>query len=60
MEKLKKLIQPQRRQRQEKTAMDREPVIPTGGFQHWAVAFIVCNFNVDVGPEASVECTHCM
>ncbi|KAF2711431.1 hypothetical protein K504DRAFT_475286 [Pleomassaria siparia CBS 279.74] len=24
---------------------------PTTGFHHWAIAFIVCNFNVDVGPE---------
>ncbi|OCK81219.1 hypothetical protein K432DRAFT_296062 [Lepidopterella palustris CBS 459.81] len=23
-------------------------------FRHWAVAFIVCNFNVDVGPEIEV------
>ncbi|KAL5118429.1 hypothetical protein ACEQ8H_003605 [Pleosporales sp. CAS-2024a] len=24
---------------------------PPGAFHHWAVAFLVCNFNVDVGPE---------
>jgi hypothetical protein len=38
MEKLKKLVSPHRRTRQEKEMMDREPVIPGGGFQHWAVA----------------------
>jgi hypothetical protein len=37
MDKLKKIISPHRRSRQEKE-MAREPVIPTGGFQHWAVA----------------------
>ncbi|KAF2115235.1 hypothetical protein BDV96DRAFT_492858 [Lophiotrema nucula] len=26
----------------------------SGNFQHWAVAFIVCNFNVDVGPEIEI------
>jgi hypothetical protein len=40
MEKLKKIVNPHRRSRQEKEMkeMDRDPVIPTGGFQHWAVA----------------------
>jgi len=28
--------------------------IATGGFKHWAVAFIVCNFNVDIGPEIEI------
>ncbi|KAF2661820.1 hypothetical protein K491DRAFT_710645 [Lophiostoma macrostomum CBS 122681] len=23
-------------------------------FQHWAVAFLVCNFNVDIGPEVEI------
>ncbi|KAF2012157.1 DUF1630-domain-containing protein [Aaosphaeria arxii CBS 175.79] len=23
-------------------------------FQHWAVAFVVCNFNVDIGPEVEI------
>ncbi|RYO53422.1 hypothetical protein AA0116_g10822 [Alternaria tenuissima] len=35
----------------------REPKvspIATGGFKHWAVAFIVCNFNVDIGPEIEI------
>ncbi|EMD66344.1 hypothetical protein GGP41_006232 [Bipolaris sorokiniana] len=35
----------------------REPKlspIATGGFRHWAVAFIVCNFNVDIGPEIEI------
>ncbi|KAF2639961.1 hypothetical protein P280DRAFT_469703 [Massarina eburnea CBS 473.64] len=27
---------------------------PATGFQHWAVAFVVCNFNVDVGPEVEI------
>jgi hypothetical protein len=39
MEKLKKIINPHRRSRQEKEmGMSRDPVIPAGGFQHWAVA----------------------
>ncbi|KAF2477994.1 DUF1630-domain-containing protein [Lindgomyces ingoldianus] len=25
-----------------------------GHFQHWAIAFIVCNFNVDIGPEIEI------
>ncbi|KAF2267389.1 hypothetical protein CC78DRAFT_512008 [Lojkania enalia] len=25
-------------------------------FQRWAVAFVVCNFNVDVGPEVEILC----
>ena len=37
MEKLKKIVNPHRRSRQEKD-MSKDPVIPTGGFQHWAVA----------------------
>jgi len=34
--------------------MDRDPVIPAGGFRNWSIAFIVCNFNVDVGPEIEI------
>ncbi|KAF2807881.1 uncharacterized protein BDZ99DRAFT_67964 [Mytilinidion resinicola] len=47
MEKLKnKLLQHHRRSRQ---------VTPTpNNFRQWAVAFIVCNFNVDVGPEIEI------
>lgn len=51
MEKLKtKILHPHRRARQaanEDTKQDSGS--PLTGFQHWAVAFIVCNFNVDVG-----------
>lgn len=56
MEKLKnKLLHPHRRTRQEKEKdMESDPAVPTGGFQHWAVAFIVCNFNVDIGPEIEI------
>ncbi|KAL6157356.1 hypothetical protein ACJQWK_06509 [Exserohilum turcicum] len=59
MEKLKnKLLAPHRRDRRDDD-MDRlrEPKlspIATGGFKHWAVAFIVCNFNVDIGPEIEI------
>ncbi|KAJ4375315.1 hypothetical protein N0V83_002401 [Neocucurbitaria cava] len=54
MEKLKsKFLPSHRRPRQEKE-MEKEPAVRTGGFQHWAIAFIVCNFNVDVGPEIEI------
>ncbi|USP80024.1 hypothetical protein yc1106_07298 [Curvularia clavata] len=59
MHKLKnKLLAPHRRDRRQDD-MDklREPKlspIATGGFKHWAVAFIVCNFNVDIGPEIEI------
>ncbi|CBX94258.1 hypothetical protein LEMA_P122370.1 [Plenodomus lingam JN3] len=60
MEKIKnKLFQARRHSRQEKKEgidhiMERSRAqdlinFNAGGFQHWAVAFIVCNFNVDVG-----------
>ncbi|KAF2878136.1 hypothetical protein BDV95DRAFT_556789 [Massariosphaeria phaeospora] len=60
MEKLKnKVLHPHRRSRQpEATTATTTATSPTTtttqasvGFQHWAVAFIVCNFNVDIGPE---------
>lgn len=39
MEKLKKMIHPHRRSKPEKEMeRDLDPIIPTGGFQHWAVA----------------------
>ncbi|KAF2455420.1 hypothetical protein BDY21DRAFT_289677 [Lineolata rhizophorae] len=46
MDKLKHVLHPHRASRQR--AVDR--------FRHWAVAFVVCNFNVDVGPE--IELVH--
>lgn len=32
------------------------PTAPTSAnhFHHWAVAFVVCNFNVDIGPEVEI------
>ncbi|KAL6707800.1 hypothetical protein ACN47E_003700 [Coniothyrium glycines] len=58
MEKLKhKLLHSRRRSRVETMEKLKEPRVSTihsGGFQHWAVAFIVCNFNVDVGPEVEI------
>jgi len=48
-----KFLKPHRRsQREEDMEKLKEPKvspIATGGFKHWAVAFIVCNFNVDIG-----------
>ncbi|CAN9398494.1 unnamed protein product [Alternaria alternata] len=53
-----KFLKPHRRsQREEDMEKLREPKvspIATGGFKHWAVAFIVCNFNVDIGPEIEI------
>lgn len=50
MQKLKKIVHPRRRSRQEKEMdrIDREPVVPTGGFQHWAVALYVFAHTVVV------------
>jgi len=44
MEKLKRIVQPRRASKQ--TAAN--------DFRHWALAFIVCNFNVDLGPEVEL------
>ncbi|KAF2083324.1 DUF1630-domain-containing protein [Saccharata proteae CBS 121410] len=41
MEKLKNVLHPRRNSQK----------FSTSSFRHWAVAFIVCDFNVDVGPE---------
>ncbi|PSN64383.1 hypothetical protein BS50DRAFT_498600 [Corynespora cassiicola Philippines] len=35
--------------------METRIIAPSTGFQNWAVAFIVCNFNVDIaGPEIEI------
>ncbi|KAH9864640.1 hypothetical protein J1614_010575 [Plenodomus biglobosus] len=63
MDKFKnRLFQSRRRSRQEKgidhvmeKSRAQDLVNSAGaGFHHWAVAFIVCNFNVDVGPEIEI------
>lgn len=59
MEKLKnKILHPKRRSRQPEDAREdsavEHPVASPSGFQDWAVAFMVCNFNVDVGPEIEI------
>ncbi|KAF2007903.1 DUF1630-domain-containing protein [Amniculicola lignicola CBS 123094] len=51
MEKLKNKLNPHRRLRPPETMPAAKP---TDHFQHWAVAFVVCNFNVDVGPEVEI------
>ncbi|KAF2134402.1 hypothetical protein P153DRAFT_304689 [Dothidotthia symphoricarpi CBS 119687] len=53
MEKFKNKILHPRKSWQEKETK-QTPGNRSAGFQHWAIAFIVCNFNVDVGPEIEI------
>ncbi|KAF2445596.1 hypothetical protein P171DRAFT_520362 [Karstenula rhodostoma CBS 690.94] len=54
MEKLKtKILNPKRRSRQPEDAR-HDSAVSRSGFHDWAVAFVVCNFNVDVGPEIEI------
>lgn len=61
MEKLKNKILGPRGSQQQHLHKNMEKIIPPstapsgpGGFPSWAIAFIVCNFNVDVGPEVEI------
>ncbi|ORY01345.1 hypothetical protein BCR34DRAFT_98436 [Clohesyomyces aquaticus] len=58
MEKLKSKIlhpHPHKPSRPRDAAIDgANEVANDSRFQHWAVAFVVCNFNVDIGPEIEI------
>ncbi|KIW05486.1 uncharacterized protein PV09_03370 [Verruconis gallopava] len=55
MEKLKRVLHPRRESAQIGLDSADEPIsIDWLAFRQWAICFVVCNFNVDVGPEVEI------